>query len=188
MAGIPILSDVPEEFTAGDTVKWAKSFSDYPFSDGWIITYYFANATEDFEIAGAEYQTNDHLFNLIRSLTTGKTAGQFNYEAYAILSGERARVDWGKIQLLADFSGGDPVDSRSLVKKTLDALDALLLNKASRDQLDVEIVGRKIKKMSPDELLKWRSLYKSEYKSECDADKVAKGEGSGRTVQTRFIR
>jgi hypothetical protein len=178
---------VPDKITAGDTVKWSKAFSDFKFSDGWVITYYFANASEAFDKEGTVYQTDNHLFTLDSSDTSALTAALFDYEAYAVKGSERSRVDWGTIELLPNFASGNPVDARSHVKKTLDALEATILGKASKDQQEAEIAGRKVKHMTASELLEWRSLYRAEYKSEQDAENVDKGLGSGRRVSTRFI-
>lgn len=188
MSGIPILTGVPSSITAGDTVKWSKSFSDFLASDGWIITYYFANTSESFSVAGTAYQTNDHLFNLAGSDTENLTAGTFNYEAYAAKGSERSRVECGTLELEANFATGNPVDDRTQVKRTLDAINALLENKASADQQEVEVLGKKLKKMDIAELLKWQSKYEGMYRTEQAACNIEKGLGSGQKLSTRFVK
>lgn len=187
MAGIAILDREPEEFFQGETIKWEKSLSDYPFSEGWTLKYYFSKSDDAFNVTAAQSGTSeDYLVTLLSSVTADKVIGIYDWQAWVEKDTEKDMVGTGTTELKSTLTGGGNVDSRTHVKKTLDALEATILKKASRDQLDTEIVGRKIKTFTPEELLEWRSKYRDEYQQEEAAKKVAEQLGTGSRIGVRF--
>lgn len=60
--------------------------------------------------------------------------------------------------------------------------------KSTADVLSYSIGGRSISKMSPEELIKWRSFYKTEYQRELEAEGIARGEDNPRRIGVRFNR
>ena len=73
-------------------------------------------------------------------------------------------IDTGKIEILPDFAAATTgYDDRAHVKKVLDALEAVILGKASKDQLSYSIAGRSISRLSPSEIIEWRNTYRAEY-------------------------
>ena len=162
-----IRTTVPPEVAVGDTVEWKISDGDYPAST-YTLSYALRNASGKIDIT-ATASGEDHLVSEDTSTTGAWTAGTYDYQAYMTSATERFLYDTGQIIVLPDFSSNDTYDNRSHVKKVLDALEAVILSKASKDQLSYSIEGRSIARLSPTEIMEWRSVYRAMYKQELRA-------------------
>ena len=158
MADIPTRE--PESFSVGDYVQWTISDSDYSASS-YTLKYVFVmdGATQDVTASdsnGAHAVAFD---------SAAWTAGEYKYQAYMIDAGEnRITYKRGYITAYPDYdSQTTGYDDRSHVKKTLDAIEALLEGKASHDQMSYSIEGRSLSRMSIEELLIWRAKYLAYY-------------------------
>ncbi len=102
---------------------------------------------------------------------------------------ERYQVDAGVLQVLPDMSAidGDGYDGRSLARKTLDALDAALVARATGADLDLirTQLGDRSLQRDPVALLKWRQHFAARVAAEDQAAARARGESVG-FVQMRF--
>ena len=185
-------TDIPEieptEIEAGETVKWTKDLSDhYPADDGWSLAYTFINSSAKFAVNAV---ASGKKFSVTISAATSAayTAGIYKWIARVSKAGEVYTVDEGHCEILKNIAdaGLTTFDHRTHVKKTLDAIEAVIEGRATSDQLSYTIAGRSITKMSVEELLKLRDRYKAEYQREIDAERIANGEGLGRKVLVRF--
>lgn len=77
-------------------------------------------------------------------------------------------------------------DEQSHVKKVLDALEAVIEGKASKDQLSYSIQGRSLSRMSWTEILMVYDKYKALYFREKQAARIKKGLKTGSNIQVRF--
>jgi len=74
------------------------------------------------------------------------------------------------------------------VETVIAALETVLEGKATSDTDSYSIADRSISKMSPDELLRWRTKYYNELKSLQDSLALSVGgKISGRRISTRFV-
>lgn len=188
MADIPTIE--PLEIIAGDTLTWKKSLPDYPATSGYTLKYRLINAAGKIDIT-ATASGDDHLINVSAATTAAYTPGTYTWTSFiekgADASLERYTIMTGTIIVkpsLATQTAG--YDTRSHVKKVLDALDSLIEGKASRDAMQISIAGQTITKMSPEELIKWRSHYARLYQQELAAENINKGLASGRKILARF--
>lgn len=177
----------PQEIRAGDTIKWRREdlSSNYPASS-WTLKYYFLKTGKQIIIttsADGEY------FSIVVSKTTSAAypSGVYSWLAKVSKGTEEFTVDEGTIQILPDLvAAATGYDSRSHVKKVLDAIEAAVEGRATRTDLAYTIQGRSISHIPPAELIKWHSHYKQLYKSEQDAEKIKNGLGR-RKILTRFV-
>ena len=94
----------------------------------------------------------------------------------------------GKIEVLEDLSAISGVhDGRTHAKKVLDAIMAVLENRATKDQESYSIAGRTLSRTPLADLQTLRDRYRGEYTQELRAEKAAKGEGHHGRVLTRFV-
>jgi hypothetical protein len=108
----------------------------------------------------------DHAFNIAASTTANYVAGEYAWQQYATKGSERYTIAQGNIKVLANFAGlAGNLDTRSHVKKTLDALEAWLEGK-NPAVAEYEIAGRRMKYIPIPDLLKLRDRYRMEYFSE----------------------
>ena len=178
----------PETFTAGDTVKWTKALADYTPDDGWTLSYSFVSGS-DSQAPTNVADNGDGSFLVTISTTDSAefSAGIYYWQAYVSKSGERYKVDEGRVDVKPDFaSQSTGYDARSHVVKVLDALKATIENKASKDQLAYTIAGRSISRLSPGELIKWKNHYEMLYRQEQQAERLANGDALQNTIKVRF--
>jgi hypothetical protein len=187
MSGIDILDQEPEEFFQGETVKWTKSLDDYPYSAGWTLKYYYSNASAAFNVTAVQSGTSeDYLVTIESSDTASKSAGDYAWQAWVTKGTEKDMVSSGTSTLKTSLTDGSATDTRSHAAKVLDAIEAVIESRASKDQEEVEIVGRKLKNTPLEDLLTLRSKYKAEVEAEETAEDVANGLGTGNRIGVRF--
>lgn len=184
MSTIPTVE--PSEFRAGDTVKWQRTLSDYPASAGWSLSYRLINAAGKIDI-DASASVDDHLVSVASTASAAYAVGAYDWVAYVEKAGERYTVGSGRITIRPDLAAQSAgYDARSTARKLLDAVEAVLANRATRADLEYEIAGRRMKSMSHADLLAARDKLKREVAAEEAASRIAAGMGSGRRVFVRF--
>lgn len=175
----------PTEIVKGETVKWYTDPSDFPTSEGWTVTYSLRGPSSlDVEatVSGTQY-----LVTLTATQTDGLEPGDYWWQSYAELGTERYKISSGELAVVRDLAdAAEGYDGRTTVKKTLDALDAMILGKASKDQRQMTVGDRQLTRLSPTELIKWREIYRAEYQREQAAARIANGLESGRKILVRF--
>ncbi len=187
--------NIPSTLRAGDTIEWNESISDYPATDGWTLAFLlYAYGKTPITIT-ASADGADYTISIPASTTRSWVAGTYSYQAYVYdMSGttsivEKYTVYDGSVIILPDLTQSlSTTDNRSHVKKVLDALEAVIEGKATSDALSYSIGGRSISKMTPEELIKWRSFYLTEYQRELDGEAIRRGEDSPRRIGVRFRR
>src|SRR5690606_30112936 len=88
-------------------------------------------------------------------------AGTYAYAIKATRVSDSAvrTVQSGTLQVLADPASQDV---RTHAEKVLEAIELLIEGRATKDVSSYSIAGRSLTRMSPDELVKWRSHYRNE--------------------------
>lgn len=177
----------PSSVVAGDTVAWRKTLSAYPAGEGWVLKYRLINAAGKIDIT-ASASGDDHAVNETAATSAAWAAGAYAWQSYVEKGAERYTVETGSITIkpnLAAQAGG--FDTRSTAKKTLDLLDAALLQHgANAWTQEYEIAGRRMKFRSVAEFMALRDKMKAEVAREVAAERLAAGLGGGRKVYVRF--
>ncbi len=177
----------PDSFVAGDTVKWTKYLSDYLPSDGWTLKYIFVSDAAQETVTGTDNGDGSHLLTIAAATSAGYAAGIQYWQAYVTDGTDRYKVAEGRVEVKPDFeSQTNGYDARSHIKKVLDALEATILGKASKDQMSYSIAGRSLDRMEPGELIKWHNHYQILYKQELQAEGMANGDAPANKGQVRF--
>lgn len=171
----------PSTITAGDTVTWTKSLASYPATAGWTLAYALRNAVTAIDIQ-ATASGADHLVSLPAATTANYAAGAYRWYAFVSNQGETERhtVATGSLTVLPDLLAATSYDARSHARKVLDAIEAVLEKRASRDQEEITINGNAIKKSPIADLLRLRSTYQALVASEEAAERLSSGAGVGR--------
>lgn len=177
----------PTEINPGDTLKWNRQdlSSNYP-APTWTLTYYFRGPDGKFDIAAT---ADGSLFAISETPTTTGTykPGDYVWTAKVSDGTDTHTIDSGVCIVNVDLATKSPgYDPRSHAKKTLDALEATILKKASKDQLEATIDGIAIKRLDPEQLRSWRKEYKAEYQKELIAEKKKNGKATGKRILMRF--
>lgn len=157
--------DIPEQepicFRAGDTVKWTRSHADYPASDSWVLKYYLVKENEEITIT-ASADGDDHSIIILGSTSAGYDLGRYMYQGRYEKDTEVYTEYEGVIEVLKEFEGSGGFEWRIHAEQALENIEAVLLNKATADNLSYSIAGRSLSKYSFDELVKARDYYRKE--------------------------
>ena len=184
MAYTTVLSDIPSTLTAGESISWSKSYSDYPASDSWVLTYTLIKSDNQIQIV-ASADDDDHLIEVPAATTAAYTVGEYDWQAHITDGTERYLVDSGVIEVITDFAEqSSGFDSRSHVKIVLDALESAIEGRASKTQLTQRVGNTEVQHMSFADLAAARDLYAAKYNLEL----VKAGKRtSSRKIKTRFV-
>jgi hypothetical protein len=182
-----IATTEPMELTPGVTIKWRREdlTADFPAGGGWALVYKLRNATHAIDIAAA---ADGDAFQVTVAAATSAAykAGTYNWIALVSKAGEVYEVGRGTMKVLVDLSVTGGADARSHVKRTLDAIEAVIERRATVDQMSYSIAGRQLGRTPIADLLKLRDKYRSEYAAELGAEAIAAGRSPKRRILTRF--
>lgn len=183
---------------AGDTLKFTTQVPAYPASAGWTLTYRLVPQSSGSAIPiiatplGEDYQVE-----VSAADTADWAPGAYSWAAYVTLGAERYTVDGWVIDGELVPSGSaltikpDPgivsaYDNRSFARRSLEAIEAVLENRASLDQEEYTINGRSLRRTPVDELWMLRSRFQAEVRNEDARARLAAGLGATGKLQVRF--
>lgn len=182
----PIPDNEPLQIEAGDTLTWHKLLPDYPTGNGWTLTYNLRHPTASAINITATEDAGQYLVNVAKATTATWTAGTYAAAGYVTSATERFQVFQGWIIILANFAAQTTADNRSHAKICLDAINAVIEGRATRDELSYSINGRSVSKIPFHELLKLRDYYSAIYTQELNALRSAQGMAQNNLVFAKF--
>lgn len=175
---------IPAELTAGLNWSWTASFADYPASV-YSLVYTLINAAGKISIT-AVASGDDYAISETAGDTAGHAAGVYSYQAVVSNGTDAFLVEEGTVKVRPSFAAAESFDTRSHAQIVLDALEAMIENKASRDQQSINIAGRQISSFSPRELFEWRDRYRAERRIEIRRERRKKGLPTGMIRKVSF--
>jgi len=176
----------PEQFRAGDTLKFKIYVPDFYPADGWVMSYDFVSASGNYTVTGTDNGDGSHLISETAANTAKWAPGTYSFQGYVTKGQERYTLRTGQIEILQNLATQSNIDTRSHVKKVLDALEATIEGKASKDQQSYTIAGRTLSRLSPSELIKWHNHYKALYAKEVREERIRRGLGHHGIIRTRM--
>lgn len=187
-------NDIPEieptTIRAGETVKWTKDLSEhYTPAGSWALTYFISGPKQSAITATASSDNQSYSVTISATETASWPAGSYWWQARVIKSGEVFTVGGGSITVLADVTQlPDGYDGRSTAKKILDAHESAYLAYAGRieKQYSVGTPSRSFVYHDKAELIAAINYWKGIVAQEVEAEKIARGEGTGRNIFVRF--
>ena len=179
----------PVEIAVGETLEWTKSLEGYPASE-WALNYYFRGAGKGFN-AAATVEGDDFHVAVDESVTAEMAVGTYYWEAWVSNGSDELMVARGETRVLQNLKTM-PVtsifDDRSQVKKNLDALDALLAGRITKDVQLYVIGNRQLQHIPVEQLIRLRETYSKLYAAELRRLRVRKGKTLFKTIDVRFDR
>lgn len=173
----------PYIIRTGESLKWYRDEpADYTAALGYSLKYELFNADQLIEITEDTLDGGRYLVEVSAATTADWVPGAYDWACYATKSGEKWFVAEGTVEIV---EGGTARDARSHARKMLDAIEATLQGKATRDQQSLSIAGRSISRYTPDELEQWRDKYRREVRLEERRKQIADGRSPNR-AKARF--
>lgn len=138
----PIPTTEPDRLYAGDTVKWTKTISDYPSSDGWTLKYSFRGPSalpdQTASASGSGYAI------VIAALDTASlVAGTYDWTARVSKAGETYTVARGVFTVVLVAGATEQLHE----EKVVEALKAVLEGRITADVQQYAINGRQVTKI-----------------------------------------
>jgi hypothetical protein len=166
MGSLTALTQFPDQLTAGTTWLVRHSYPDYPYSQGWRVTFTFVNASTALPMETCTGVGDDHLLTVAASVTATFAAGTYRWQAVATSNDSTPLVEiaeTGQLEILPLYSIAGASDQRTHAEKMLAFVQSLLEGKALSDVDETDIrtatTVRKLKTMAYDQLLKTRDRY-----------------------------
>lgn len=178
----------PTSLRAGITWQWRREdLGDYP-APTWTLTYYCkrTGAAGAFFSIVATADGTHHAISVAAATNATYVAGTYTWVAVVASGTEKHEVDTGEFEILPRYDVAAALDDRSHARKVLDAIKAVLENRATKDQEEYTIAGRSLKRTPVEQLVALRDRYEREVASEKAAANLANGLGNHPNVLVRL--
>lgn len=183
----------PTTITQGERIEWTRSFADYSAED-YTLEYRFRGPGNGFNVtATADGAAFVAVVTTANSLTCA--VAKYSWQAWLTEIADEDNVFMaasGETTVKRGFATAKTgqLDLRSAAKIALDAIDAVLANAATSDQLEYEIStpagSRRIRRMSRVELLTLRKHFVGIVARENAMQRVKNGGPFNKTVKARL--
>jgi hypothetical protein len=182
-----------DQLIAGDTLDFVDTVAAYPASDLWTLKYrlvpQFTSPAQSPITLTASAEGDDYRVQAMAATTALWAAGFYSWARWVEKGAMRIGLGSGRLQVNADpATAVAGLDTRTHARKVLDAIEAVLENRATKDQEEYSIEGRSLKRTPLADLIALRSQYSIEVQREERAARAAAGLGTGRTIGVRFGR
>ena len=157
----------PTVARAGDTWAWTVSFTDFPVSDGWVLSYALvstSDATQTPLTWETDYVTDDgarYTVTIPAAITAALVAGGYRLTAFLTLASERYTVYTGALLVNADAATLAAGEGRTHSEKVLGYIEAVIEGRATADVESYQINGRALNRTPIEQLLKLRARYRT---------------------------
>lgn len=175
----------PEQLVIGDRWLWERQdLADYPAST-WTLSYALVNAAGKVTITAAANGTF-HRVDVAAAVTALYGHGTYRWQAYVTSGSDRRMVGSGTVLVKPNFAGASALDARGHARRVLDAIEAVIEGRATKDQMGLSINNRSLQRTPIADLLLLRDRYKAMATAEEVGDKLASGLGGARRLMVRL--
>lgn len=177
----------PQSFISGDSVTWGREdlVDDYP-APTWSASYALRGTTGQGLTKAATADGAAFVFALTAAETAALPAGTYGYTVTVTDGTQRHTVARGSVEIIVDLAAlalGDAHDPRGHLDRLIDALEATLEGRATKDQQSYTIAGRTLDRIPLPDV---RALLNSAYaRRTMDKRKARAAAGHGRGDQVR---
>lgn len=173
----------PAELRAGVTWEWDRTdLADYPAAT-WTLKYWFKRmgGTDKFSITASTDGTG-FAVSVAAATTLSYVADDYTWVAVVTSGSEVREVDHGTMKILPRYDVDTALDDRTHAKKVLEAIEAVLESRASKDQEEYTIGTRSLKRTPLKDLVALRDKYKALVFAEQLAENARNGKEGGKLV------
>lgn len=174
----------PLEITAGDRLTWTIYDPEYLPSDGWTL-HYAIRGPGSIDLTSTP-DGGSHAIDVPGSTSKDYSPGSYSWARYfAKADGSRVTRTTGRLTIRPDLvAQGAGYDGSSHAERVLAAIERVIEGRATRGDQELQFDGKRITKMTVEQLIKLRQQYRLEVKSE--QAKQAGRSGRSRKILVRF--
>lgn len=181
---------LPKVLYAGDKLEFTESDSDYKASDSWTMKYKLINATTNITFVSTA-DGDDHKFTITSAISAAWTIGKYRFVQYAEKAAVIEHLARGIVEVKADIVSLATYDFRTHALKTLEALEAAIERRATKEQMSIAIgvrgSSRQLQFLAMDELIRARNYYQNLVNQEEANDLIDQGKSPGNKNLIQFI-
>lgn len=184
----PNVTLFPERFIQGDVLDLDIVLAEYPAS-AYSLSWALVTPTGLVQVVAQEVGEDFWLY-VTSAYTAVFPAGEYFYQVYITddTTLNRITVGEGYIEILADFDQQSTgYNAASHAKTVLDAINAVIENRATVDQESYSIEGRSLNRTPLADLLKFRETYRKLWRAELKEMGVLKGKTGANIAKVRFV-
>lgn len=176
-----------QTITVGDTLDFSTTVAAYPPSAGWTLKFRLVPRTAGPTpiVLTSAADGDAHRVQVGPAVTALYTAGDYSWTSWVEKTGARFTVSQGQVTLLPDPAVVTSRDNRSQVRKTLDAINAVIEGRASRDQQEYSIGDRTLKRTPMADLIVLQTRYQRLANAEENETRLANGLGTKNVIRIR---
>lgn len=137
------LSALPDSFSAGTTVAFTKSYTDYPADDGWALTLYLAGA----RVYDVEAVADGSAYAVTIPATAPLVAGLYKWSERVEKAGEVYEVAYGTVTVTDNLAEATDGSSQEWLERTVPILRAHVEGRLRAGLESYSIAGRAVSKM-----------------------------------------
>lgn len=161
----------PREYNINDYVEFNSIFDSYDPNDGWELLYKLVDNVNSYDVNTVQNLT-EKSFDVVITTAESNAWLAGTYQLYAILSrtvpsAQRVTMKLYTVEIMPDVTTDlltGPVKSHA--QTTLEAIEAVIENRATVDQEEYSIGNRMLKRMNIKDLLYFRDIYRQEVEIE----------------------
>ena len=164
-------------------MKWKRTDlgTDYP-NTAYSLRYSSrleGTGSTTFDVASAD-SGDDYLMTIAHGTTASLSTGVYHWQLYILRDSDSARLtfDSGTWEVKPNLDA-DTSDPRSHAKITLEAVEAVIEGRATKDQENYSIAGRSLSRTPVADLLSLRDYYRTEFLREQRVERRNNGIGTG---------
>ena len=177
-----------EKIIAGDSENWSFQAPNHLEADGWALACKLRGpGNADVPVTTSNVaDPSTRSIKLTSAISATLIPGHYVRTIVATKDGERQTLQQDNFEVMPDLSTSiDPYDGRSNARKALDAIEAVLANRATKAQEELSIAGRRTKWTPIPDLLVLRDKYASIVAMEDSAAGIGPRKNKIHTVWTR---
>jgi len=173
---------IPDSFTAGTTLALTVALTAYPPPE-WSLTL-LLRGPEQRDLTSTPDGTL-HAFSVAAVDTASWAAGAYWYSLRATDGTEVHEIETGTLSVAPDLAAVSAEhDGRTHAERVLEAIEAVIEGRASKDQDSYRINNRELRRTPVSQLLKLRDVYRQEVRR---ARAAKRGRDTlGRQILARF--
>ncbi len=168
------LSALPDSFSAGTTVSYRKSFSDYPASAGWTLTLHLAGVNILTKAAAAD--GDDFVLTLAAAETdTEFSAGLYKWvERVSNAGGEVYEVASGVVTVLSNLATATAGSEQEWLERAIVALKAHIEGRLPDGMQSFQVAGRAVSLIDPTDAVRLLNTFESRLARLANPDQVTR--------------
>lgn len=179
---------MPQQVTAGDTLAFSRTLSDYSSADGWTLSYALVNASAQITFNGSADGAGGFDVEVAAATTAAWITGDYRFQEYATKGAERHTTDRGDVTIKPNLATATTLETRTDWEVILDQLIAAY-KAMSNGEIKTATIShndRTTQYRSLEELATAINKAQQQVGLERQRDRVASGLPAGNRIQVRF--